>query len=140
MPSGAITKMMANKQLRVLNDNNNVQRWMAYTAKMTNIDYSRCNSFVLKKQPVKEVHDKFNLLHTEEIQYRFNLSKRDRIMGGKNLALVDSGANGMIIGLDMLILYFNNNGYCVSIGIIGDHQLTDNRLCCGYSVAKPSVG
>ena len=40
----------------------------------------------------------------------------------------------------MSILYFNDNGKRVSIGIAGDHQLTGNRLCHGCSVAKSSVG
>ena len=39
----------------------------------------------------------------------------------------------------MKILYFNNNGKFVSINIARDHQLTDNRLCCGCSVVKSSV-
>ena len=78
-------------------------------------------------------------MHAEEIEYKVNLSKRDRIIGGKHLALADSEANGTIIGLDMLILYFNNDGKHVSIGIAGDNQLTGNMLCCGCLVAKSSV-
>ena len=66
------------------------------------------------------------------------MSNRDRVVGGKHLALVDGGANGLIIGLDMKILYFNPDGKQVSIGTTGDHQLTGNRLCCGCSVAKLS--
>ena len=61
-------------------------------------------------------------------------------LGGKHVALADGGANGSIIGLDMKIIYFNNDGKCVCIGIAGDHQLTGNRLCCGCSVTKSSVG
>ena len=75
-------------------------------------------------------------MHAEEIEYKVNLSKRDRILGVKNLALADSGTNSTIIGLDMLILYFNSDGKRVSIGIAGDHQLTGNRLCTGCSVAN----
>ena len=74
------------------------------------------------------------------MEYRANLSNRDRVVGGKHLALVDGGANGLIIGLDMKILYFNSDGRQVSIGIAGDYQLTGNKLCCGYSVAKSSHG
>ena len=55
------------------------------------------------------------------MEYRANLSNRDRVIGGKHLALADGGANGLIIGLDMKILYFNTNGKQVSIGIAGDH-------------------
>ena len=64
------------------------------------------------------------------MEYRANLSNRDRVVGGKHLALVDGGANGVIIGLDMKILYFNPDGKQVSIVIAGDHQLTGNKLCC----------
>ena len=40
----------------------------------------------------------------------------------------------------MKILYFDTGGIKVSIGIVGDHQLTGNNLCCGCSVAKSSHG
>ena len=113
---------------------------MTYSSKMANIDYSRCDSLVPYDDPVKVVHYKVNLLHSEELEYRVNLSKRDRIIGEKHLPLADGGENGSIIGLDTKIIYFNNNGKRVSIGIAGDHQLTGNRLCCGCSVAKSSVG
>ena len=114
--------------------------WMTYAVNLANIDYSRCNRLVPNKEPVKDVHYKVNLLHSEELEYRVNLSKRDRIIGGKHLALVDGGANGSIISLDMNILYFNDDGKRVSIGITGDHQLISNRLCCECSVPKSSVG
>ena len=68
------------------------------------------------------------------------MSKRDRVVGGKHLALVDGGANSGIIGRDMKIIYFNADGKQVSIGIAGDHQLTGNILCCGCSVAKSNLG
>ena len=138
---GAVPKMTANKQFKVIDPiTEKVIGWMTYTAKVTNIDYSQCDSLVPNKEPVKDVHCKVNLLHSEELDYRVNLSKRDRIIGGKHLALADGGVNGSIIGLDMKFLYFNDDGKCVSIGIVGDYQLTGNRLCCGYSVAKSSVG
>ena len=57
------------------------------------------------------------------MEYRAKLSKRDRVLGGKHLALVDVGANGVIIGLDTKILYFNSDERQVSIGIVRDHQL-----------------
>ena len=121
---------------------------MTYASKMANInyqenvatmDYSRCDSLVPSKEPFKNAHYKVNLLHAHELEYRVNLLKQDRVIGAKHLALADGGANGSIIGLDMIILYFNDNGKRVSIGIVGDDQLMDNRLCCGYSVAKSSV-
>ena len=108
--------------------------------RIANIDYSRCDSIAADDEPVKEVHYNVNLSHAHELEYLINLSKQDRVIGGKHLALADGGANGLIIGLDMLILYFNSDGKRVSIGIVGDHQLTGNRLCCGCSVAKSSHG
>ena len=115
--------------------------WISYSAKMLNIDfYSRCDSLVPEDEPVMDIHYKVNLTHAEELEYRVNISKQDRVIGRKNLALADGGANGTIIVLDIKILYFNNDGKRVSIGIAGDHQLTGNRLCCGCSVAKSSHG
>ena len=90
---------------------------------MTNIDYYCCDSLVPDEQPAKEIHCKVNP------------SKRNEIRGGKHLALCDSEENGLIIGLDMLILYFNSDNKHVSIGITGDHQLTGNMLCTGCTVA-----
>ena len=126
----------------MIDKHDNVLGHMTYSAKMTNIDYTRCDSLVSEEEPVKNVHYKVNLLHAEEMEskYRVNLSKRSRVIGGKHLALADGGANGTIIGLEMLIIYFNSDGKRVSIGIAGDHQLTGNRLCCGYLVTKSSVG
>ena len=68
------------------------------------------------------------------------LSKRDRVVGGKHLALVDDGANGEIIGRDMRIIYFNFDRRQVSIVIAGYNQLAGNKLCCGCSVAKSNLG
>ena len=101
---------------------------MTYSGKMTIIDYYVWyDSLVPVDEPTKDVLYKVNLMHAEELEYRVNLSKQDRIIGGKHLALTDGGANGSIIGLDMKILYFNTDGKLVSIGITGDHQLTGNR-------------
>ena len=108
--------------------------------KMATIDYSRCDSLVPITEPVVDLHYKINLLHSYEMEYRANLSKRDRVEGGKHLALIDGEADGVIVGLDMKIIYFNYDGRQVSIGIVGDHQLTGNRLCCGCSVAKSNLG
>ena len=60
-------------------------------------------------------------------------------MGGKHLALCDNEENGMLIGLTMLTFYFNSDNKCVRIGILGDHQLTGNRVCTRCSVAKSNV-
>ena len=67
----------------MLDDDNNITEFMVYSAKIANIDYSRCNSLVLKEEPVQEMHYKVNLSHAEEIEYRVNVSKRDRIIRGK---------------------------------------------------------
>ena len=103
---------------------------MTFAGNMAIIDYSRCNSLVPTAEPVVDPHYKVNLLHSSEMEYRANLTKRDRIVGGKHLALVDGGNNVVIIGLDIKILYFNSGGRQVSIVIAGDHQLKGNRLCC----------
>ena len=141
MPAGAVPKMMASKQMLVMTpDGKKVAASITMATNMATIDYSRYNSLVPIEAPVVDSHYKVNLLHSYEMEYRANLSKRDRVVGGKHLALVDGGANGVIIGLDMKILYFNSDGRQVSIGIAGDHQLTGNRLCCGRSVAKSNLG
>ena len=139
MPAGAVQKIMISKQLKVMNGDK-VIAYLTYSANMTNIDYSRCDILVSDKEPVKNVHYKVNLLYSEELEYRTNLSKRDRVIGGKHIALADGGANGLIINLNMKILYFNSDGKQVSIGFAGDHQLIGNRLCCGCSIAKSSHG
>ena len=79
-------------------------------------------------------------MHAHKLKYRVNLSEQDRVVGGKHLALADGGVNGSIIGLNMRVLYFNDDEKRGSIGIEGDRQLTSNRLCCRCSVAKSSVG
>jgi len=108
---------------------------------MATIDYSRCDNLVPITEPVvKDWHCKVNLLHSYEMEYRANLLNRDRVVGEKHLALVNGGANSVIIGLDMKILYFNSDRKQVSIGIAGDHQLIGKKLCCECSVAKPSHG
>ena len=140
MPSGAIAKLMANKQIQMIDEKDNVMGSMTYSVKMTNIDYARYDSLVPKEKPIKDVQYIVNLSHAEEIEYRVNFLKQHRIIGGKHLTLADGGKNGTIIGLDMKILYFNNDGKRVSIRIAGDHQLKGNKLCCGCSVAKSSVG
>ena len=132
---------MTSKQIQMTDEKDNVMRWITYSAKMANIDYfSRCDILVPEEESIKDVRYKVNLSYVQEKEYRVNLLKRDIIIGGKHLTLVDGGENSTIIGLDTKILYFNNDGKRVSIGIAGDHQLTGNRLCYGYSVAKSSVG
>ena len=40
----------------------------------------------------------------------------------------------------MRVLYYNNDGRRVSIGIAGDHQLTGARLCTAVSVVETNQG
>ena len=73
MPAGAIAKIMTNKQQQVVDDNNNVTGYLIYSAMMTTIDYSCCDSLVPEEEPIKEIHYKVNLLYAEEIEYKVNL-------------------------------------------------------------------
>ena len=107
---------------------------------MENVDYTRFDSLGTEDVANQVVHYNANLLHTHKVEYKANLLKRDRTIGGKHLVLTDGGENGSITALDMRILYFNSDGKRVSIRIARDHQLTGNRLCCGCSVAKSSHG
>ena len=127
MPAGSITK---SQQIDVVIDGKTgkTKGWFTYSTKITNTDYSCWDSLVPEEQPIKEIRNKINL------------SKQDRIVGGKILALADSRANGTVIGKNILILYFNSDGKHISIGIAGDHQLIGNRLCNECSIAKSNVG
>ena len=83
MPTGIFQKMMTNKQFKVIDPiTEKIVGWMIYAAMMANIDYSQYDSLVLNKEPVKDVRYEGNLLHSEELDYRVNLSKRDMIIGG----------------------------------------------------------
>ena len=143
MPAGVVSKMMANKQLKLMDGDKVVSYWTGHQASMAVMDYSRCDSLIptpIKAPPPVDLHYKVHLLHQYKVDYRASMSKQDRVVGGRHLALVDGGANGSIIGQDMRIIYFNPDGKRVRIGIAGDHHLTGNRLCCGCSVAWSSVG
>jgi len=131
IPAAAVARMMASEQVRMIDKNDNEMGWMTYAAKMTVIDYTRFDSMITEDSADKKIHCNANLSHAHEVEFIANLSKQDRIIGGKHLALADGGANGNIIALGMRIIYFNIDGKCVSIGIAGDHQLPGNRLCCG---------
>ena len=141
MPAAAPAKMMANKQYEVRDPvTNDRVSYITYASKMAVTNYTRFD--IMMTDDVTEPLSVYNanLSHKYEMEYRENLSKRDRVIGGVHLALADGGANGLIIGLDMRIMYFNDDGKRVSIGIAGDHILTGNRLCCQCSVAKSSHG
>ena len=51
MLAGAVPKMMASKQLKVM-DGDKVAAYLTYSTKMTNIDYSCCDSLVPDNEPV----------------------------------------------------------------------------------------
>ena len=114
MPAGAVSKMLASKQLKLRDPKTNeLISYMTYAAKMAVMDYSQCDSLLpipIKQPPPIDLHYKVNLLHQHEIEYRANMSKQDRVVVGRHLALVDGGANGGIIGRNMRIIYFNANG------------------------------
>ena len=129
MPAGLVAKMMASQQDRIVDSQTGETKgYSIYSIRMTNIDYSRCDSLVPEEQPANEIH------------YKVNIWKQDWIVGGKYIALCDSGENDMITGMDRLILYFSSDNKRVSIGITGDYQLTSNRLCTGCSMVKSNVG
>ena len=103
IPAGAVLKTMTSKQLKMM-DGDKIAAYLTNSARMATIDYSCCDSIVTDN----EVHHNVNLLHAHEVEYLVNLSKQDSVIGGKHLSLADGRANGLIIGLDMLILYFNS--------------------------------
>ena len=66
MPAGAVPKMMASKQLKVM-DGDKISANLTYSGNMANIDYHRCDSLVPITEPVEDLHYKVNLLHSQEI-------------------------------------------------------------------------
>ena len=94
---------------------------------MVVVNYARCD-MLIPPDPV---------LATNDVHHKVNLSQT---IGGINLALYDGGANGCNKGNDMRVLYYNNDGRRVSIGIAGDHQLTGARLCTAVLVVETSQG
>ena len=114
MPAAAVAKMMANKQFEVRHPvTKELVSYITYASKMAVIDYTRFDSMVTDDVADQEVHCNANLSHAHEVDFVANISKRDRIIGVIHLALADGGANGLIIGLDMRIIYFNSDGKCV---------------------------
>ena len=90
--------------------------------RMALMNYTLFDILLHKDNPVPEINHNVNLSNT--------------VISGVNLALYDGGANGYIKGNNMRVLHYNSNGRRVSIGIAGDQQLTDARLCTGVSIAK----
>ena len=74
MPAGAVSKMMANQQLRLMDkDDNVVSYWTGHQqANMAVMDYSRCDSLLppqIDVPPPVDVHYKVHLLHQHEVDY-----------------------------------------------------------------------
>ena len=96
IPAGAVSKIMANQQLRLINKDDKVVLYMTMAGNMAVMDYSRCDSLLpppIEAPPPVDLHYKVHLLHQHKLDYRANISKRDRVVGGRHLALVDGGAN-----------------------------------------------
>ena len=125
MSSGAPAKLLANQQLTVLTTVGKSFGHMTFRASMAVMNYARCDSLI------------FSPLPSSDILYRVNLAQT---IVGVNLALCNGGANGCIKGDDMRVLYYNNDGRRVSIGIAGDHQLTGARLCTAVLIVETNQG
>ena len=83
MSSGAPAKVLANKQLRVLNADGTAYRFMTLNVLMAVVNYARCD-ILIPPDLVLVIND---------VHYKANLSQT---IGGINLALCDGGANGCI--------------------------------------------
>ena len=125
MSSGAPAKLLANEQLKLIDKNGNTYGHMTFQSTMAVLNYARCDTLI----PA--------LVHAPDIHYKVNLAQT---IGGVNLALCDGGANGCIKGNDTRVLYYNDDGRRVSIGIAWDHQLTGARLCTAVSIVETNQG
>ena len=67
IPAGAVSKMMANQQMRLIDQNDNVvSYWTGHQASMTVMDYSRCDSLMtdpIDAPPPIDLHYKVHLMH-----------------------------------------------------------------------------
>ena len=125
MISGAPAKLLANKQLILVDKAGKTYVHMTFRATMAVLNYARCDTFIPQLNSSPEIHYKANLAQT---------------IGGVNLALCDGGANGCIKGNDMRVLYYNSNRRRVSIGIAGHHRLTGAWLCTAVSIVETNQG
>ena len=98
---------------------------MTFRSSMAKLNYTRCDTLIPAIVQAQEIHYKVNLAQT---------------IGGINLALCDGRVNGCIKDNDMRVLYYKDDGRCVSIGIAGDHQLTRARLCTAVSIVETNQG
>ena len=125
MSSGAPAKLLANEQLTLIDKSGNTYGHMTFRSYMAQLNYSRCDALIPPIAPTLEIHYKMNLAQT---------------IGGVNLALCNGGANGCIKGNNMRVLYYNDDGRRVSIGIAGDHQLRGARFSTAVSVVETNQG
>ena len=121
MSSGAPAKLLANEQLKLVDKDGKTYGHMTFRASMAVLTYALCDTLIPDLIPLSDIHYKVNLA---------------QMIGGVNLGLCDGGANGYIKGNDTRVLYYNNDGRRVSIGITGDHQLTGARLCTAVSIVE----
>ena len=56
-----------------MDDNDNVTGYLTYSARMANVDYSRCDSLVPKEEPTKEIYYKVNLSHADRTAVAYAL-------------------------------------------------------------------
>ena len=80
MSAGAPAKMLANKQLKVMNSDGTTHSYLTLKATMVVVIYARCDMLI----PPELV------IATNDVHYKVNLSQT---IGGINLALCDGGAN-----------------------------------------------
>ena len=78
MPTAAVAKMMASKQLEVRDPTitQELVSYLTYASKMAVIDYTRFNSMITENVTDKDVHYNSNLSHAHEVEFLENLSKR----------------------------------------------------------------
>ena len=118
--------MLANQQMRLVNEGGKSYGHLTLNVKMAIINYILFDSLLPEVIPASEINYNVNFSNTVSIRV--------------NLALCDGGANECIKGNDMRVLYYNGDGRRASIGIAGDHQLIGARLFTGVSIAKSNQG
>ena len=66
MSAGAPAKMLANKQLKVLNSNGTIHSYMTLKATMAVVNYARCDTLIPPESALVEndIHYKVNLSQT----------------------------------------------------------------------------
>ena len=72
MSSGALAKLLVDKQLRMVDKDDKIYGHMTFCATMAVLNYARCNTLMPELIPSPDIHYKANLA---------------QIIGGVNLAL-----------------------------------------------------